>query len=373
MNLIISHGFEANYVVGFVRGLAANGVKFTVLSSDELAPRLDRAGIPHRNIRGCQDEKRPAWQKAANLARYYLLLFWLIFKHRGGSHHFVGLLTSRIILFDGVFIPLWLRLWSGRYIHTAHNALPHSRERSKLFKRAYRWIYRWPHTILTHTVKVSQQLQNDFGVEPARIATISIGLNEEVAKSPLSSNEARLQLNLPTAAPLVLFFGKIEHYKGVDLLLRAWEQVKTPDAQLVIAGQCPDANYGRLLRELIDASARRTTIHWREGFVPNDTVALLLAAADVVALPYRNIYQSGVVFLCMNHGIPAVATDVGSMAEFISPETGIIAKSNEPAGVAAAIDLFFVQRDRFDRSVISVYARKYHWNLQCQQIRHLYK
>jgi glycosyltransferase involved in cell wall biosynthesis len=372
MNLLIPHGFEANYIIGFARGIAANGVKFTVISSDELAPRLDAAGIPHCNLRGCQDENRPAWKKAANLARYYVLLLWTIFKNRGSTHHFNGLLTSRIIFIDALLIPLWLRLWAGRYIHTAHNALPHSREHSRLFRLAYRWIYRFPHTILTHTVKVSRQLQDEFSVPPSRITTISIGLNEEVAKSTLTSTEARQQLNLPLTAPLVLFFGKIEHYKGVDLLVQAWDLVQTPNANLVIAGQCPDGAYGRQLRDLIGASTRNSTIHWREGFVPNDTVAVLLAAADVVALPYRNIYQSGVVFLCMNHGIPVVATDVGSMSEFVSPESGIIAKSNDPAGIAAAIDLFFSNRARFDRAGISIYARKYHWNLQCAQIRHLY-
>jgi glycosyltransferase involved in cell wall biosynthesis len=373
MNLLIPHGFESNYVVGFARGLVANNLELLVISSDEIAARLDAAGILHCNLRGSQDERRPAWRKAANLIRYYFFLLWKVFQHRGATIHFCGLLTSRIILVDGLVLPLWLRLWSGRYLHTAHNALPHSRERSRFFRFAYRWIYRFPHTHLTHSQKVAQQLQQDFSVKPTRIKTISIGLNEEIPCSTLTQAEARRQLNLPLSAPVALFFGKIEPYKGVDLLVKAWASLQTPEARLLITGFSPDARYAAQLRESINTSNKTVLIEWREGFVPNATVATLLAATDVVVLPYRNIYQSGVVFLCLRHGVPLIATDVGSMPEYITPETGIIAKSNDATGIAQALDLFFSSRAQFDRTRIKASADKYRWDLQCALIKSLYQ
>src|SRR5262249_17220205 len=101
-NLLIPHGFEPNYLIGFPPGLAANGIDITVASSDEIGGRLRAAGISERNLRGSQETNRSAGKKAANLVRYYLLLLWTVVRHRGGAIHFNGLLSSRIIFIDGV-------------------------------------------------------------------------------------------------------------------------------------------------------------------------------------------------------------------------------------------------------------------------------
>jgi glycosyltransferase involved in cell wall biosynthesis len=371
--LLIPHGFETNYIVGFARGLAANGVKFSVVSSDESAARLQSVGIAQFNLRGSQGLSRPGWRKAANLVRYYLLLARAVVRHRRSTIHFNGLLTSRIILWDGLVIPLWLRFWAGRYIHTAHNALPHGRENSRLFRWAYRWIYRFPHVIVAHSNKVARQLEVEFGVSPDRIVVISIGLNEEIPETALSVADTRRQLGLPEQGPLALFFGKVERYKGVDVLAEAWGRIRTSDARLVIAGWSSDVAYAEEVRHAIARSPRTTTMQWREGFVPNEEVGVWLKACDVVVMPYRNIYQSGVVFLCLRFGVPIVATDVGSMAEFIDVDSGILAATNDSAGIAAALDLFFAKRGRFRREAIARRAASYRWENQCRAIKHLYQ
>jgi len=371
-HLLVPHGFEANYVVGFARGLAANGIRLLVVSDGDTAPMLEAAGIPHRNLRGSVDPKRSSWSKALNLVRYYLRLAAIIVRHRHATVHFCGLLGSRIILFDGIFLPLWLRFWSTRYVHTAHNALPHGREQQRIFYWAYRWIYRFPHTILAHTDKVAGQLTTDFGVDPARIEVISIGLNEEVPATTLSTSAARLQLGLPATGPIALFFGKVEPYKGVDVLVEAWNTVRTPQAHLAIAGTCPDADYAASVRATVARSARPATVEWRSGFVANDQVAIWLKACDLVVMPYRHIYQSGVVFLCLRFGVPIVATNVGSLADYVE-SSGVIAITNDPNGLAEALDRGFSLLETFDRNEIARRAEKYRWEHQCAAIKHLYE
>jgi glycosyltransferase involved in cell wall biosynthesis len=373
MNLLVSHGFEANYTVGFARGLVASGIDLMVASDDDIAPRLTNARIAHLNLRGSLDPSRRTLEKALNIVRYYLRLLATIAKYRGGTIHFTGLLASRAILFDGLLLPVWLRLWAGRYVHTAHNALPHGRETSGLFRLTYRWIYRFPHAIIAHTEKVAAQLEEEFGVTRDRIIVISIGLNEEMPTTDLSMQAARVRLGLPERGPIALFFGKLEPYKGVDLLAEAWGAVRTPGAHLVIAGWCPDQPYAEQVRSAISRSPRASTIEWREGFVPNDQVALWLRACDVVVMPYRNIYQSGVVFLCLRFGVPIVATDVGSLSEYIDDASGIIVPPGDLEGFAAALDRFFASRDRYDRESIARQALKYSWDRQCLRVRHLYQ
>lgn len=373
LNLLIPNGFEPNYTIGFARGLADNGVQFTVVSSDETEVRFSAAGIPQANLRGSQDPRRPAWRKAANLGRYYLLLLWMIVRYRGRTIHFNGLLSSRIILIDGLILPIWLRLWAGRYIHTAHNAVPHGRESSRFFRQAYRWIYRFPHTIIVHTEKIASQLESEFGVDRERIVVISIGLNDDVPGTELSVTEARRKLGLPAQGGLALFFGKIEPYKGLDILAEAWGAVRSPGTHLAIAGWCPNAGYAQQIRRAIASSPRAAAIEWREGFVPNEIVAVWLKACDVIILPYRSIYQSGVVFLCLRFGLPIVATNVGSLAEYIDSDSGVITRTNDSAGIAEALDRFFSSRTRFQREEIARRAQKYRWDRQCFAIKHLYR
>jgi glycosyltransferase involved in cell wall biosynthesis len=113
-------------------------------------------------------------------------------------------------------------------------------------------------------------------------------------------------------------------------------------------------------------------MEWREGFMINEEVAVWFKACDVVVMPYRNIYQSGVVFLCLRFGVPIVATNVGSLSEYIDGDSGIITETNDPAGIAAGLDRFFAERTRFHREDIARKAAKYGWAQQCAAITHLY-
>jgi glycosyltransferase involved in cell wall biosynthesis len=372
MTVLLPHGFEPNYPLGFARGLREVGVEVLMVGADDSAGRAEAAGIPHVNLRGAQTTDRSRLAKVRGLLGYYARLFRLLFQHRGQVVHFCGLLDQRLILLDGLLLTLVLRLCAGRYLHTAHNALPHGRRQSRLFCAIYRWIYRLPHTIIAHSPSVADELHRDFGVPRHRLRVISIGLNEEVPATDLSPAEARRQLGLPPSGPLALFFGKIEPYKGLDLLAAAWAQVRTPAAHLVIAGWCPDATLARDLRARFTASPGPARVHWREGFVPNAEVALLLRAADVVVLPYRHISQSGVIFLCLRFGVPIVATRVGSMADFIDAEAGVLSAPDDPAAFAAALDQVLTDPARFDRHRIATRAAAYRWEAQCALIRDLY-
>jgi glycosyltransferase involved in cell wall biosynthesis len=277
-----------------------------------------------------------------------------------------------MILFDGLVLPLWFRLWARCYVHTAHNVLPHGKADRALFRRVYRWVYRFPHHIVAHTPRIAEELARDFGVNPARISVISIGLNEEVPDTSLTREDARRQLGVPEAVPLLVFFGKVESYKGVDVLADAWGRVQTPESRLVVAGWCPDGVYASQVRTAMAQSPRASSMEWREGFVPNEQVAAWLKACDAVVMPYRNIYQSGVVFLCLRFGVPIVATRVGSLPEFVDDNSGVFADENSPAGIAAAIDRFFARRTHYRREEIAKRAQRYSWATQCAAIKHLY-
>lgn len=370
--LLIGHGFEANYLLGFARGLHAQGIDLLVTADDTSAPLLAAAGLRHVNLRGSVDPRRSPGAKLANLLRYHLRLAALVFRHRGGVIHFCGILRRELILLEGVLLPLWLRLWAGTYLHTAHNALPHGCADRRLFRLAYRWIYRWPHGILTHAAVVSRQLEREFAVAPARLHRISIGLNEEVPASGLDPAGARARLGLPPTGRLLLFCGKIEPYKGLDLLLAAWTHAHAPDARLCIVGASRDPEQTAALARQIAALPPDRRPLWRDAFVPNAELGLWLEAADALVLPYRQIYQSGVVLLGLRFGLPLIATPVGSMPDYVTPTTGILAEAADVPALTRALEAFLDLQPPLSRAAIATAALEFAWPRQCARIRALY-
>lgn len=373
MNIVVPHGFEENYTLGFVKGLAANGVKFCVISCDGDHDRLVRAGIDCVNLRGSQSEKRSALDKVANLAGYYLALIRFLLRHKRSVVHMTGIFRNKLVLVEGLALNFCLKWFSAKYIYTAHNTLPHSRADSRFFQFVYRWVYRVPDVILVHTARAKQELVARFGVPEGKIRVISIGLNEEMPLTTLEPAAARARLGIQAAEKVILFFGKLDEYKGVDLLIPAFAKLELPGKKLLLAGSFPNPEYRARVLRAIDSSPAKDCIVLHEEYVPNEDVEIFFKTCDVLVLPYRNIYQSGLVFLSLRFGVPVVATDVGSLREFIDNETGVVAETNDVDGFAAALARFFADRSRFKREKISLKANQYRWEDICRALVPLYQ
>ena len=373
MILILPNGFERNYTLGFVRGLQANGLEPLVLSDDDTAPALSAAGIAHVNARGSVAEDRPPWRKAGNLLRYYGWTFACLWRYRGGVVHFTGMFQNGRILFEGLVLNLGLRLAAGRYLYTVHNVLPHGRERSRFFRRLYRLVYRLPHVLLVHTRRARQQLIDEFGVPPGKIRLTSLGLNEEMPVSALTTAEARQRLGLDPAARVILFFGKIDEYKGLDRLLAAFDRLGMGATRLVVAGEFRNPACRAAIRRQMESLRRRGEVQFHERFIPNEEAEVFFKGCDVLCLPYTHIYQSGLVFLAPRFGLPLVTTDVGSLREFVEEGgLGLVSRTNDAAGLAAALEAFFTRPGRFPREEIAARARKYQWREVCRELLPLY-
>lgn len=134
----------------------------------------------------------------------------------------------------------------------------------------------------------------------------------------------------PPARPAILFFGRISHYKGLDILLDAMADVwrELPEATLTIAG----------VGEIGDHPAfRDQRVSVRSGHVPDSEVPSLIAAASCVALPYRQASQSGVGSLVKPHGRPLVATAVGGLPDLLADGSGLLVPPEDPPKLAQAL------------------------------------
>lgn len=134
--------------------------------------------------------------------------------------------------------------------------------------------------------------------------------------------------------PTVLFFGRLEYYKGLDLFVEAVERAaeKIPGLRAIIAGAGSEAARCRALVR------RPGVFEWREGFVPDSALPDLFGESSLVVLPYRDASQSGVVPLAFSNGRPVVVTRVGALAEAVDDEVdGIVVEAPSAAAIAKAI------------------------------------
>lgn len=126
----------------------------------------------------------------------------------------------------------------------------------------------------------------------------------------------------------VVFVGRLRTYKGIDLLLRAWPLVSTPNANLLIAG------HGRL-----GMSKLPPAVTVRNEWLSDTQIESIIKSADVIVCPYTEASQSGIIPLAHASGIPVVVTPVGGLIEqIVADRDGVVAADCTPQHVAAAID-----------------------------------
>lgn len=150
---------------------------------------------------------------------------------------------------------------------------------------------------------------------------------------------ARAALGL--SGEVVLFFGYVRRYKGLDTLLEAWPSVRARrPATLVVAGEFyEDATP---YRALADRAGGDAAVRWMDRYIPDDEVEALFKAADLVVLPYRSGTQSGVTHVAYAMEVPILTTDVGGLAETVRPgETGLVVPAERPDALADGIVRFF--------------------------------
>jgi beta-1,4-mannosyltransferase len=138
------------------------------------------------------------------------------------------------------------------------------------------------------------------------------GHYRDVYPNVVTQADARAHLGIASGARVCLFFGQLRPYKGVLELVRAFQGVEAPDAVLVIAGRPVSEE---LAREVVDTAASDQRIRVNLGLVPIDEVQHYVNAADVVALPYAETFNSGAALLALSFNRPIVAPASGSFPE----------------------------------------------------------
>ena len=231
-------------------------------------------------------------------------------------------------------------------VYTAHNVLPHE---SRVFDHSlYGNIYHAVDKIIVHSNGIKKELCDIFKVDDRKVEVIPIPVYKKNVKIKLNQNEARKNLNLGANEKIVLFFGNILRYKGLDTLLKAIAKTTSvyEDIRLVIAGRCDDFSpYEKMINDL---GIGRKVVRIIK-YIPDNMLEILFSAADVFVLPYKKIYGSGALMLGVAFGMPMIVTNTGFMPEMIfDGKEGFIVSPSDDKELSQAIIKFFKlsQKDR---------------------------
>jgi len=236
-----------------------------------------------------------------------------------------------------VFITILLlcKLRGKKVVITIHNILPHEANRlNAILNRAV--LHLGDHFIV-HSERNVAQSHNTLGIPITKISRIPIGIINDVDEIHVPQSVAKEKLHIPQEKKVILFFGHIREYKGLEVLLEAFSIViqQDPNLFLVIAGTPwkNEQHYVNLIQKYNIGSQCKAYLH----FVPSNETSLFYSASDVVVLPYIEFSsQSAVGAVALAYEKPLIVTDVGGLSEYVKDRRCLVPPKS-PKNLAEAI------------------------------------
>lgn len=228
---------------------------------------------------------------------------------------------------------------------TAHDVLPRTAAPGQRAGQAH--LYRGMDAVIAHSEHGARRLRDEVGLDPARIHVIPHGPLHDLTDAPANA-ALPPELTDPGDAPVVLCFGLIRPYKGIDVLLDAWRRLAHPRAQLWIVGM-PRMDIGAWRA---DSPPR---VRWVPRFVSDAEAAAVFRRADLVVLPYREIEQSGVLYTALAFDKPTLVTRVGGFGEVADVGAVDAVAPGDPGALVAGLDRLLERPD--ERRNLSAAAR----------------
>ncbi len=213
-------------------------------------------------------------------------------------------------------------------VMTAHYVLPSRPSRRQL--ASARRSFGAMDAVVAHSQHGARRLREEVGIDPGRVRVIEHGAFDYLTRLP---EEAPLPAELAEVeGPVVLFFGLLRPYKGIDVLLEAFRSVHGAELWIVGNPRMPVEPLRRLAEQVPG------TVRFVPRFITDPEIPAFFRRADLVVLPYRDVEHSGVLYTALAFGKPMVLSEVGGFPELASEHGAArIVPPSKPAALAQAI------------------------------------
>jgi glycosyltransferase involved in cell wall biosynthesis len=284
-----------------------------------------------------------------------------------------GALDGDVVHYQWLTIPSLDRyLLSPRRprVMTAHYILPPQASRRQL--RSVRQAFGAMDAVVAHSEHSAARLRNEVGLDPAKVRVIPHGAFDYLKRLP---EEKPLPAELEGAeGPVVLSFGLLRPYKGVEHLIEAFGRLarSNPDAELWIVGN-PRMDVEPLRRQASEAGGRIRTV---TRFVDDAEIPAIFRRADVVALPYLDAEHSGVLYTGLAFGKPLVLSAVGGFPEVAETGAARLVPPGDTDALAATLEELVgdeAARTELAAAATAAATGPYSWNEAARLTMNLYR
>jgi glycosyltransferase involved in cell wall biosynthesis len=255
-------------------------------------------------------------------------------------------------------------------VMTAHYILPPRPSRRQL--RSARRVFGAMDAVVAHSEHSAARLRNEVGIDPGRVRVIPHGAFDYLTRLP---EEKPLPAELEGAdGPVVLCFGLLRPYKGIENLLESFGRVAAgnPDAELWIVGN-PRMDIEPLRRQASAAGAR---VRFVTRFVDEAEIPAIFRRADLVALPYLDAEHSGVLYTALAFGKPLLLSAVGGFPEVAAAGAARLVPPGDIAALAATLTELIADeaaRAELAAAATRAAAGPYSWDEAARQTLDLYR
>ena len=275
--------------------------------------------------------------------------------------HFHIFYTNILVLFN----LLLVKLVKGKVVLTIHDVTSFAdRNRSSFIANL---IYKLTDAVLTHNefskeefIKFTSISKNDIHIVPHGNYTQFLNIRKD-------KNQSRAKLDLPQDKTILLFFGMIKKVKGLEVLLKSMRKIidKNPEVVLLIAGKPWENNFS-IYQKIIDENNLSENVILHTKFIDYEDVEHYYCSSDLVILPYKKIYQSGVLMMTLSYERPALVSDLPPLKEVITDnENGFLFASENEEDLTNKILKIISDKDNLEKvrlKGIETVNTKYGWD-----------
>ena len=236
------------------------------------------------------------------------------------------------------------------------NAISHE---PKFYEKTVSRLFFW---VSDFFLTMSEKVRIDLSSLTSKPSILTLHPLYDSYSLPKSKSEARTNLHLPIDQKIILFFGFIRDYKGLDLLLEAMSspEIKDQNIKLVVAGEFY-ANREKY-ESMVSSLRIENQLYWHTDFIPDAKIADYFSAADAVILPYKASTQSGVTQIAFYYDLPIIATNVGGIKEMVEGNThGLIVDANAQSISKGILNFYANDNREIYRQNIARDKSNYSW------------
>lgn len=249
-------------------------------------------------------------------------------------------------------------------VAVCHNVLPH--DRFPFAAGLARAFLRSCGLLVVHGAPDAEEAR---AIAPgSRVLKLFHPVYDQYVRQDGSAEDARASLGLDPDRRIVLFFGLVRPYKGLEDLLEAIAILRGGPGLLVAGEAYSDREALRRRMERPDLAGR---VRWIDRFIPDAEVDALFRAADIVALPYRSATQSGVAQIALAFRKPLVLTRTGGLPELVEEgRTGFLAEPRDPDSLAAAIEeALVISEEAGTADAVARVAARFGWDEYARRLQ----